>query len=143
MENIENYIKLSYEARTLHLDLNLDCIEIGGNSTSFKGLLSYFLNTTIPSGSKIQLCHKCNNCKCSNPRHLYYGTAKENVHDQIEAGTFFNAWQRRVNKYGYDEACRMNGMGNKSSGGKANFGKPKSEEHKRNIAESLKKRKEE
>ena len=98
------------------------------------------LGVTIPSSSKILLCHKCHNGKCSNPKHLYYGTPKENIKDQIENGTFKTAWERMVEKYGYEEACKMNSKGNKSAGGLANKGKPKSEEHKRRISEGLKKR---
>lgn len=45
-----------------------------------------------------------------------------------------NPWQNTVNKYGYDEACRINTRGNKAAGGKANKGKPKSEEHKKKIS---------
>lgn len=33
-----------------------------------------------------EVCHKCNNKACVNPDHLYYGTRKDNVKDQINAG---------------------------------------------------------
>ena len=135
---IEEYMQNELEARTMHLDLTEDCIEIGGNSTSFRGLLSFYLNTTIPNGCKIHLCHKCNNPKCSNPKHLYYGTAKENFKDQMDNGTYKNIWERRVEKYGIEEARKMQAKGDKSSGGKGNKGKPKSESHKKRISESLK-----
>ena len=50
---IEDYIKLPQEERQKHLRLDEeDCIEIGGNSTQFKGHLAYKLNTTIPNGRK-------------------------------------------------------------------------------------------
>lgn len=139
MKDINEYILESYESRTKHLDLESECREIGGNSTSFKGLLSHVLGVTIPNGSRILLCHKCHNRNCSNPNHLYYGTPKENIIDQKENGTFKSAWERMVEKYGYEEACRINGRGDKSAGGKANKGKPKSEEHRKKISESLKK----
>ena len=32
--------------------------------------------------------HKCNNTSCVNPLHLYSGTQKDNIQDQITAGTF-------------------------------------------------------
>ena len=140
MKDITEYIKKSYTERTTHLDLESECIEIGGNSTSFKGLLSYVLGVTIPNSSKILLCHKCHNGKCSNPKHLYYGTPKENLEDQKENGTWMPVWERMVQKYGYDEACKLNSKGNKSAGGLANKGKPKSEEHKKKIAASIKKK---
>lgn len=138
MESITEYIKKSYFERTTHINLEVSCREIGGNSTSFKGLLSHFLNTTIPKGNKILLCHKCHNHKCSNPYHLYYGTPKENIKDQIENGTFKSVWERSIEKYGYEEACKRNAFGNKSAGGLANKGKPKSDEHKLKISQSIK-----
>jgi len=140
MEDIKNYIQKPYEQRTSHLDLESECIEIGGNSTSFKGLLSYILGVTIPSGSKIHLCHKCHNSRCSNPKHLYYGTPTENINDRKENGTFISIWEKTVQKYGMEEARRRQGRGNKSNGGKANRDKPKSEEHKKKISETLKKK---
>ena len=45
-----------------------------------------------------------------------------------------NPWQNTVAKYGYEKACELNALGNKAAGGKANKGKPKSEEHKKNIS---------
>lgn len=141
MTDINHYIELDIKTRQLHLDLNEPCIERGGTSTIHKGVLAVFLETTIPSGYKILLCHKCNNPKCSNPKHLYFGTPKENVMDSKENGTWQPVWEKMVAKYGYDVACKMNGKGNKAAGGKANKGKPKSEEHKKKISETLKNKK--
>ena len=139
MEDIFEYIKKPIVERQSHLDLESECREIGGNSTSFKGLLSHILNVTIPSGSKILLFHKCHNNKCSNPNHLYYGTPKENILDQKENGTFQAPWERMVAKYGLEEARKRQAKGNKAAGGKANKGKPKSKEHRKKISESIKK----
>lgn len=55
-------------------------------------------------------------------------------------GTHKNAWERLVEKYGYEEACNMNRIkmiGNKN--GEGNKGKLKSEEHKKKISEKIKK----
>jgi hypothetical protein len=85
------------------------------------------------------LCHACGNEKCSEPKHLYWGTDRENiVEDGTKFGTWKNPWERKVEKYGYEEACRLAGTGDRSAGGRGNKGKPKSEEHKRKIAESVK-----
>jgi len=140
MKDINEYIKESYTERIAHLDLESECVEIGGNSTAFKGLLSYVLGVTIPKSSKILLCHKCHNGKCSNPKHLYYGTPKENLEDQKENGTWIPVWERMVQKYGYEGACKINSKGNKAAGGLANKGKPKSENHKKRIADAIKKK---
>lgn len=95
----------SKNERQEHLDLDSTCIEIGGrNSTEYRGLLAHFLLTTIPIGSKIVLCHACNNHACSNIKHMYWGTAKENWHDGTSVGPNKNLWQRTIEKYGVDGA---------------------------------------
>jgi len=106
---VEDLIKETREYRTNHLDLNLPCVERGGNSTVHKGILAQYLNTNIPFKSKpwIDLCHACHNDKCSNPRHLYWGTRSENIQDSKVAGTWKSAWERTVEKYGLDEASKM------------------------------------
>jgi hypothetical protein len=139
MINITEFIERSREERRAHLDLEESCCERGGNSTNHKGVLAQYLDTTIPSG-RILLCHACNNGKCSNPKHLYWGTDYDNVIiDGKEFGTFKSPFERRVEKYGYEKACAMNSrVGNTFGSGNKN--KPKSEEHKKKIAESVKKK---
>ena len=134
---IEEYITQSKADRQKHIDLTDPCVERGGPqkgglSSYCKGLMAHLLDTTIPSGHKIHVCHACNNEKCSNPKHLYWGTAQENRLDQ---GHNTSPWDRMVEKYGYEEACRMNAKGKKGNTfGSGNKGKPLSEEHKRKIA---------
>lgn len=83
MQDIYEYIKLPKDKRQEHLDLDDYCIERGGGSTLCKGLLAHLLETTIPKGHMIHVCHACNNGKCSNPKHLYWGTASENRRDYV------------------------------------------------------------
>ena len=138
MEDINEYIKLDQKKRKNHIDLSMDCMEIGGNGTQFKGLLSHYLELTIHSGYMILLCHACHNSKCSNPKHIYYGTPKENLADQKENGTYKSVWERMVKKYGIAEARQRQSRGSKAAlGGLANKGKPKSEEHRKNISKSI------
>lgn len=84
--DINVYMEKSKAERKMHLILNESCIEIGGNSTEFRAVLAYQLGTTIPKGMKIHCCHACNNGNCSNPKHLYWGTAKENQDDSNVRG---------------------------------------------------------
>jgi hypothetical protein len=136
---IEEYITQSQADRQKHIDLTNPCVERGGPtngglSSYCKGLMAHLLDTTIPSGHKIHVCHACNNERCSNPKHLYWGTASENSQDRMKNGdkTIFD---KMVEKYGYDEACKLNAKGRVGNTyGSGNKGKPKSEEHKRKIA---------
>jgi hypothetical protein len=123
--------------RQSHLDLYESCIERGGNSTVHKGVLAEFLNTNIPSG-RILLCHACHNGNCSNPKHLYWGTDKENKADALSNG-FQNIWQNTVKKYGYELACQMNRrpVDVLSKEGKIGGSRKKSDAHKSNISKSL------
>lgn len=107
MQKIEEYILIPQVERQAHLNLDEDCVERGGDSVSFRGLLAYFLDTTIPKGCKIHMCHACNNKDCSNPHHLYWGTATENRRDFFENGGK-NIWECIVEKYGLEEAKKRN-----------------------------------
>lgn len=81
---ISEYIKLEQIKRQSHLDLNSECIEIGTDSRSCRALLAHTLKTTVPNGIRdICLCHACHNGKCSNPKHLYWGTQSENTIDKF------------------------------------------------------------
>lgn len=135
---LKDYINFSKIERQSHINLSESCLERGGNSTNHRGVLAQFLNSDIP-GHKILLAHACNNQKCSNPHHLYWSTHYENtVEDGAHFGTWKNPWIRTVEKYGLEEAKRMNSGRNMSKMGSGNKGKPKSEEHKKKISESLK-----
>lgn len=105
-----------------------------------KGLLAHLMETTIPSGKKIHVCHACNNAACSNPNHIYWGTPSENAIDRERFHGGTGVWGKMVAKYG-DEGARAlqrRTPENASKAGKANKGKPKSEEHKKKIAEAIK-----
>lgn len=137
MKDIKEFIKESREVRRAHLQLDEPCCERGGNSTNHKGVLAQYLDTTIPSG-RILLCHACNNEKCSNPKHLYWGTDKENI--TVDNTEWKNVWERSVEKYGLEEAKRRNSERDHAAAGRGNKGNPKSEEHKKKIAEAIKRK---
>ena len=139
---IEQYILLSKSDRQSHLRLDEPCTERGGPekgglSAYCKGLIAHILDTSIPTGKKIHVCHACNNSKCSNPYHLYWGTAKENRNDLVATGLDKSVWQRTVDKYGAEEASKMFSRKNNNNGS-GNKGKSKSDEHKAKISASHK-----
>lgn len=43
-----------------------------------------FFNGPIEDG--FYICHSCDNTKCVNPKHLFKGTQKDNVHDSVRKG---------------------------------------------------------
>lgn len=138
MIDVNEFIKESLDMRQQHLNLSESCCHRGGNSTNHKGVLAQYLGTTIPGG-RILLCHACHDGLCSNPKHLYWGTDRENHEDAKISGQWHSPWDRMVEKYGYEEACRMNSRkmaGN--TNGEGNRGRLKSEEHRKKISESLK-----
>lgn len=139
MQLIEDYIALPKQTRQEHLDLSSACIERGGPkrsglSTYCKGLLAHLLDTTMPSGHTILVCHACHNSKCSNPNHLYWGTAKENTHDAMMNGRTLNCWERTVLKYGLQAAKQMQ---SNRRGGAGNKDGTKSVSHKSKISLSV------
>jgi hypothetical protein len=140
--DIYEYIKRSKIDRQSHLILDDPCICIGGCSTNFKALLAHSLKTTIPSGKKILLCHACHNGKCSNVKHLYWGTPKENIDDARIVGSQKNIWENMVKKYGEQEARKMQkriGADYSHMAKLGNKGKLKAQIQKQKISASLKK----
>ncbi len=57
----------------------------------------------IPSG--MDICHRCDNPPCTNPSHLFPGTAADNMADMIQKGR-----QRQKAKYDC-QVCGKSGIG--------------------------------
>lgn len=72
---MQSSTELSYESRPerqAHLDLSTPCVQRGGNSVHFKGILAHHLDTDIPVEGGVLVAHACGHMWCSNPLHLYW-----------------------------------------------------------------------
>lgn len=117
---IEEYIKKSLLERQAHLKLDEPCIERGGIpeqvSYMMRGMVANLFDTTMPKGTNtVLVCHACNNNKCYNINHVYWGTAQENRLD-AKANGALSVYQYTVAKHGKEfatELVRKNGKSNK------------------------------
>jgi len=89
--------------RMKHVDLKTPCItsekiyEGRASSIEYRKALAEFTNTTLPSGNEYHACHACNNGKCINPEHIYWGTPKENSDDLVK---YYNEiWEGKGKKW--------------------------------------------
>ena len=131
MKNTKKWVLSSpKKERQQHIRLKERCLVRGGNSTQHRGVLVQYLDTDFPEGpGRIILAHACDNSKCSNPRHLYWATDRENiVEDGKKFGTHTNPWARSVAKHGLEKARELNRRGDKAAGGRAGKGKPKTKQ---------------
>jgi hypothetical protein len=142
MIDIQEYMRLSRDARRNHLRLSDPCVIRGGNSFQMRGLLAHVLDTTIPpprNGRLIVVCHACHNPECGNPYHLYWGNNSDNRIDSIENGGIKNAYYYNVKNHGVEYANSVN-IRNKESAsksGKGNKGTKKSPSHKSRISDGV------
>lgn len=83
MINIDEYIKLPKEERQKHICLDEECHLRNTYSLELRGLLAFYLDTNVPRGHKIVLAHACHNPDCSNPKHLYWASSRENSEDKM------------------------------------------------------------
>ncbi len=118
--DINEYMLRTRESRREHLRLDENCIEIGGDSRTCRNLLAHHLKTTV-GDYKIYVCHACYNAKCSNPRHLYWGTPSDNVLDTKESGRWKSVHARVIEKHGVSKSSeifkRAGRLGGLSGGG--------------------------
>lgn len=67
----------------------LDKDGYGLSSIAGKKMPAHRAMWTLTYGApSLYILHTCTNRHCINPKHLYEGTQKQNVQDQIKAGTF-------------------------------------------------------
>lgn len=80
--DIDQYILKPKEERQQHIHLEDPCEEGSSFAQQFvRQRLAEHLEVTMPSGHKILCCHACNNNRCINLQHVYFGTPRENQLD--------------------------------------------------------------
>lgn len=97
---------------------------------SFKGKLAHrvsweLTNGNIPLG--ILVCHKCDNCSCVNPNHLFLGTQLDNMQDMVSKGRGYdksgeNNPKAKLTEKDVFEVHRMRNSGISSKQIARNFG---------------------
>ena len=106
---------LPQDERQAHLNLSDDCLEIGATSKENRALLAIHLNTTCHhQGRKTgYLCHACHNSNCSNVKHLYWGSAKENNVDRYENDPGLGARIKQINieRHGENHYDKLGSLG--------------------------------
>jgi len=81
-----NYFNTSRDNRISHVDLTDACILVDPSRPAARKALESFLGVAKPVDRRWHTCHLCENCSnreqiCINPKHIYFGTARENALD--------------------------------------------------------------
>ena len=94
------YMNQTKTERQSHIDLNERCVNVADDvnprtqRSHVRAALSKFMGTGPIKGA--HAAHACHNPRCSNMKHVYWGTPKENMEDAIENGLEFNSSPRAV-----------------------------------------------
>lgn len=86
--------------------------------------ISYILfkNNNIPISDSILVCHKCDNEKCYNPKHLFLGNHSDNIQDSIKKGRYIPSYGM-LGKYHSEQTKQLMSKNSPRLGGHGMRGK--------------------
>lgn len=65
-------------------------VDIFGKQGIYVHRVAYYISfpgqIELGRGNGLLVCHTCDNPKCCNPKHLFLGTAQDNVDDKVKKG---------------------------------------------------------
>lgn len=77
----------------------------GGMKNAHRIML--YLSKGEPPCTGMFACHTCDNPKCVNPSHLYWGTAKQNTHDMLNRNRQARGLKHGISKLTEDQVLAI------------------------------------
>lgn len=74
---------------------------------------AFIISGGVITKDKNNVCHVCDNRACCNPKHLFTGTAKDNVHDMVSKGRHSRGESRPATPLKESDVIAIRGLSGK------------------------------